>query len=210
VGTIHNHFQTIDQVLEDISLREREVGVTRVTFQEAVIAIAKVEMVSSSKLSIAEQTRGNILLKVWEKNISESGERDKEVRNSCEETFSLINKSLLDLDKEGSVGTLGKINISKHLIDIKENVEKEKIEISQISQVDMVQVEKQLVKSSLQLWSIIMEDRQVGKRLPQLAKNRYTFEANNQEERSRWIALLIKRCVNCIEQVKGRATSVKL
>ena len=62
--------------------------------------------------------------------------------NSCEETFALINKSLLDLDKEGSAGTLGKINISKHLLDIKENMEKEQVEISQISQVDMVKVDK--------------------------------------------------------------------
>jgi hypothetical protein len=85
------------------------------------------------------------------------------VRTSCEETFTLINKNLLDLDKEGSVGTLGKINIAKHLIDIKENEEKEQAEISQISQVDMVQVDKWLVQPSLQLRSIITEDRQVGK-----------------------------------------------
>jgi hypothetical protein len=58
VGTIQNHFQTIDQVLENISLREREVGVARVAFQDVVIATAKIEMVGSSKLSIAEQTRG--------------------------------------------------------------------------------------------------------------------------------------------------------
>jgi hypothetical protein len=110
-----------------------------------VIATTNIEVVSSSKLSIAEQTRGNILLKAWEKNISESRGRAKEVRNSCEETFALINKSLLDLDKEGSAGTLGKINIEKHLIDIKENAEKEQAEISQIGQVDMVQVDKWLV-----------------------------------------------------------------
>jgi hypothetical protein len=64
------------------------------------------------------------------------------VMNSCEETFSLISKSLLDLDKESSVGTLGKINIAKHLLDIKENMEKEQAEISQIRQVDMAQVDK--------------------------------------------------------------------
>ena len=50
--------------------------------------------------------------------------------NSCEEMFSLINKILLDPDKEGSDGTLGKINIAKHLLYIKENMEKEKGEIS--------------------------------------------------------------------------------
>jgi translation initiation factor IF-3 len=64
VGTIQNHFQTIDQVLENISLRERESWATRVAFQDVVIAMVKIEMVGSSKLSIAEQTSGNILLKV--------------------------------------------------------------------------------------------------------------------------------------------------
>ena len=54
VETIQNHCQNIDQVLEDISLREREVGAARVAFQEAVIATTKKEMGSSSKLSIPE------------------------------------------------------------------------------------------------------------------------------------------------------------
>jgi hypothetical protein len=85
--------------------------VAQVAFQDVVIATMNVEAVNSSKLSIVEQTKGNILLKAWEHNISESRGRAKEVRNSCEETFALINKYLLDLDKEGSVGMLGKINI---------------------------------------------------------------------------------------------------
>jgi hypothetical protein len=125
VGTIQNYFQTIDQVLENISLREREVGAARVAFQDVVIATVKIEMVGNSKLSITEQTRGNILLKVWEHNITKSKGRANEVMNSCEEKFTLINKSLLDLDKEGSVGRLGKINIVEHLLDVKENVEQE-------------------------------------------------------------------------------------
>jgi hypothetical protein len=41
VEAIQNHFQTIDQVLEDISLREREAGVARVSFQEAIIAMMR-------------------------------------------------------------------------------------------------------------------------------------------------------------------------
>jgi DNA repair exonuclease SbcCD ATPase subunit len=77
VEAIQNHFHTIDQALKNISLREREVGVARVTFQEAVIATMKKEMVSTSRLSILEKTRGNILFKVWERNISENRERAK-------------------------------------------------------------------------------------------------------------------------------------
>jgi hypothetical protein len=127
-------------------------------------------------------------LKVWEQNISESRGKDNEVMNSCEETFTLISKSFLDLDKEGNAGMLGKINIAKHLLDIKENLEKEQVEISQINQVDMVQVDKSLVQPSLQLCSIITEDRQVGKMLPHLEKSCYTFEASSQVEPSSLIA----------------------
>jgi hypothetical protein len=47
-------------------LREREVEATQVAFQDAVIDTVKIEMVDSPKLSIVEQTRGNILLKVWD------------------------------------------------------------------------------------------------------------------------------------------------
>ena len=156
----------IEQELKDISSRERETIVAWVAFQEAVIETMKEEVAISSRLSIPEQARGNILLKAWEYNISESRKRDKEMRNACEETFGLINKNLLDLDKESSVGTLGKINIAKHLFDIKENGEKGQIELSQVSQVNISQVDKWLIIPSLQLWSIITEDQQVGKRLP--------------------------------------------
>jgi hypothetical protein len=114
-------------------LREREAAVAQVAFQEAVIETTKEEVAISSRLSILEKTRGNILLKAWEHNISERRKRAKEMRDDCEETFSLINKKLLDLDKEGSAGTLGKINLAKHLLDIKENREKGQIELSQVS-----------------------------------------------------------------------------
>jgi hypothetical protein len=120
----------IEQALKDISLREREASTTRVAFQEAVIETTKEEVAISSKLSIPEKTRGNILLKAWEHNIFESRKRAKEMRDACEETFILINKKLLDLDKEGNVGTLRKNNIAKHMLDIKENGENGKIELS--------------------------------------------------------------------------------
>jgi hypothetical protein len=199
VRTIQNHFQTIEKILENISSKEREAGAAWVAFQDVVIATTKIETVNTSKLSIAEQTRGNILLKVWEQNILESRGRANEVKNFCEETFSLISKGLLDLDEESSAGTLGKINIAKHLLDIKENMEEQQVEISQISQVDMTQMDKWLVQPSLQLCSIIAEDRQVGKSLPQLAKNCYTLEASDQAEPSRLIAQLVERCITCTE-----------
>jgi hypothetical protein len=54
----------IEKILGNIYLREREDGVAQVAFQDAIIATTNIETVNSSKLYIAEQTRGNILLKV--------------------------------------------------------------------------------------------------------------------------------------------------
>jgi hypothetical protein len=106
----------------------------------------------------------------------------KEVKESCEETFCSLNKELLGLDKDDSSGILGQIDIAKHLLNIKENMEETQAEISQINQVDIAQIDRWLVKPNLQLQSIISEDRRIEERLPLLENKLYTFEANNLTE----------------------------
>jgi hypothetical protein len=125
VEIIQNHFQMIEQALNNITVSERGAKVARGVFQEDIISSTKEEIVITSILSIPEQTRRNILLKAWEHNIAKNIKMAKEVRYSYEETFGLLNKKLLDIDKESSSGTLGKINIAKHLLYIKENVERD-------------------------------------------------------------------------------------
>jgi hypothetical protein len=71
VETIQRSCQLIDQISENLSLRDREVGAAQVAFQEAIIATMRREISSSPSFPISEQTRGNILLKEWERNISE-------------------------------------------------------------------------------------------------------------------------------------------
>ena len=196
----------IDQALNNITLRERGAKAAQGVFQEAIISSMKEEILIASRLSIPEQTKGNILLKAWEHNIAKNIKMAKEVRYSYEETFGLLNKKLLDIDKESSSGTLGKINIAKHLLDIKENVERDQVKISQIRQVDIVQIDKWLIKPNLQLLYIIIVDGKIGERLPQLEKKLYIFEANDQTEPSKLITLLVERCINCIEQGKGNTS----
>jgi hypothetical protein len=114
-----------------------------------------------------------------------------------------LNKELLGLDKEDSSGTLGQIDIAKHLLDIKTNMEEAQAEISQIKQADIAQIDRWLVKPNLQLQSIISEDRRIEERLPQLENKLYIFEANNLTESSRLVAQFVGRCIKCIEQGKG-------
>jgi hypothetical protein len=137
IEIIQDHAQLVDQALDQVILRERKARVSRSTFQEAVTSAAKEEIAITSRLSIKEQTKGNILLTAWEHDISKNRKRAKEVRDSCEEIFGSINKKLLELDREASTGMLGKINIAKHLVDIKESMERDQAELSQVSQVDI-------------------------------------------------------------------------
>jgi hypothetical protein len=133
------------------------------------------------------------LLKEWDHNILEGRQQTKEVRKYCEETFGFINVSSLGLNSESSTETLGQINIAKHLLNIKENEERELVEILQTNQTDIVQVDRWLIKPSVLLCSISAEDRQVERKFPQLVKDCYTFEANNQAEPSRVIAQLVEK-----------------
>jgi hypothetical protein len=202
VETIQNNCQLIDRVLENLTLREKDVGVARIAFQEAIIATTRRETSSSSRFSISEQTRGNILLKEWERDISEGRQQAREIRKSCEETFGFLDGSWLGSDDEGSTETLGQINTAKHLLKIKENEERELVEISQITQMDIVQIDKWLIKPSVQLCSVNAKDQQVEEKLPRLVKDCYTFEANNQAEPSKLISQLVEKCVICTEQAK--------
>jgi hypothetical protein len=149
------------------------------------------------------------LLKAWEHNISEGRQQAKKVRKSCEETSSFIDRRSLNLDSENNTETLGQINIAKHLLNIKENEERELAETSQITQTDIIQVDKWLIKPSVHLCSISVEDQQVEGKLPQLVNDYYTFEANNRTEPSRLIAQLVEKCVTCTEHTKGKVSGIK-
>jgi DNA repair exonuclease SbcCD nuclease subunit len=165
----------IDQALNNICLREREAIAARTTFQEAVVSSAKEGVAMASRLFVSEQTRGDIILKTWESSIAESRKMAKEVKESCEEAFHSLNKESLGLDKEDRSGVLGQIDITKHQHDIKTNMEEAQAEISQIKQVDIIQINRWLVKPSLQLQSIVSEDRRMEERLPQLENKLYIF-----------------------------------
>jgi hypothetical protein len=193
----------IDQALNNICLREREVIYARTTFQETIVSSAKEGVAMASRLFVSEQTKGDIILKTWESNIAESRKMAKEVKEFCEEAFHSLNKESLGLDKEYSSGVLGHIDITKHQLDIKTNMEEAQAEISQIKQVDIIQINRWLVKPSLQLQSIVLEDRRMEERLPQLENKLYIFEANNLTEPSRLVVQFVSRCIKCIEQGRG-------
>jgi hypothetical protein len=65
------------------------------------------------------------------------------------------------------------------------------------------------VNPSLQLQSIVSEDKRMEERLPQLEKKLYIFEANNLSDPSRLVAQFVSIHIKCIEKGKGSTAGNK-
>ena len=102
----------------------------------------------------------------------------KRVTKSLEEAFSSIDGNLLGIVSKGNAKTLIQMNMAKISLDLKEKEERDSTEISQVTMVDIVQIDKCMIKPSVQLCAIDILDRQMEERLPQLARDCYSFEAN--------------------------------
>jgi hypothetical protein len=186
-------------VFENLSARERDAGAARVAFQEAVIATNNRVSVGTPRFTISEQTRGNILLKEWEHNIAEGKKQAQKITNSLEEAFNSIDDDLLGIDSGGNTEMLMQMNVERISLDLKEREERDSTDISQMTMVDIIQVDKYMIKPSTQLCAIDIIDGQMEDRLHQLARECYFFEASCQEVPLRLISQLVERCIACTE-----------
>ena len=80
-------------------------------------------------MSVAEQIRGDILLKTWEANIAERKILAKEIKEDCEETFDVLDKKSLGIGKGDCPGLIGHINVIRDQLNIKERLNESHIEI---------------------------------------------------------------------------------
>ena len=159
----------MNQISENLIVKERNAEAARITFQEAVIATNNKFSVAAPGLTIAEQTRGNILLKNWEHDITLSKEQAQKVMNSLEEVVNNINGEQLGIDIGGNTEALRQINIDRISLNIKEENERNSAEISKMGRVDPAQIDRHLIQPSAQLGALELIDIQVNDKLPQLA-----------------------------------------
>jgi hypothetical protein len=110
--------------------------------------------VGAPRLAIPEQRRGNILLKDWEHNIALGKEQAQKVTNSLEEDFNSIDDELLGTDNRGNVEALMQMNVEQISLDLKEKDERDLTDISQVDTVYMAQVDKHMIKPSMQLTAL--------------------------------------------------------
>ena len=78
----------------------------------------------------------------------------KRVTNSLEESFSSIDGNLLGIDSGGNVEALMQMDMEKISLDLKEKEVRDSAEISQVTMVDIVQIDKCMIKASAQLCAI--------------------------------------------------------
>jgi hypothetical protein len=209
VEVIRDNYLLVNQVFENLSTRERDAGVARVAFQEAVIATNNRVSVGTPRFTISEQTLGNILLKEWEHNIAEGKQQAQKITNSLEEAFNSIDDELLGIESGGNAEMLMQMNVEKISLDLKEKEERDSTDISQMTMVDIVQVDKCMIKPSARLCAIDIIDGQMEDRLQQLARECYFFEASYQAEASWLIYQLVERFVACTEPARRQTSGTK-
>jgi uncharacterized 2Fe-2S/4Fe-4S cluster protein (DUF4445 family) len=60
----------------------------------------KEEVRETQKLSVSEQIKGDIIIKVWEENLAENKKITKEVNDDCQGIFDLLEKTSLNTGKQ--------------------------------------------------------------------------------------------------------------
>jgi hypothetical protein len=143
------------------------------------------------------------MLKVWDANIAESKKMAKEVKDDCEETFDLLDKRSLGIGEDNCPGLLGQINIVKHQLKLKENLNEIQVEISQLKEIDVTQIDKWLVKPNLKLQSVKFADKRIEDRLPKFQKKLYLFEAKDIPEPPRSFVHFLEKCIECLGPREG-------
>ena len=195
--------------MESILLKEREVKAARTTFQKAVAFSTKEELRETQKLSVSEQIKGDIIIKVWEANLAENEKITREVNDDCQGIFDLLEKTSLNIGKNDCPGLLGEINIVKHQLKFKEDLKEIQTEISQIRIIDVTQINKWMVRPNLKLQDIEFIGKVVEDRLPGLQKKFFLFQAKDIPEAPTVLVQLLGKCIDYLKKEEAASSTKK-
>lgn len=167
-------YQAVDLYLKDIYIKERKARSTRAKFQEAILLIPKDNVSNVHQLSLSEQIRGDIILKAWETNLIESKRLARDVTEACLEVFTSLDKGLIDFEGNVVSEAPGQIDIAKNQYNSRASKEEALTAIQNIKQIDLLQINKWIVKPSLQLQVTSQGAKRIQEKLPQVERN-YTL-----------------------------------
>jgi hypothetical protein len=204
---VQNYFQETNKSLENILQKEREVKAARTTFQKAVALSTKEEVGKIKKLSVSEQVKGDVILKVWEADLAENKRITREVNDDCQGIFYLLEKASLNIGKNNCSGLLGEINIVKHQLRFKEDLEEMQVEIPKIKVINVTEIDKWIVMSNLKLQTIKFTRKIIEDRLPELQKKFFIFEAKDIPDAPRVLVKFLGKCIHCLKTEEGSSST---
>jgi hypothetical protein len=204
---IQNYFQESNRSMEQVFQKEREAKAARTTFQKAVTSSLKDEIGKNQKLSISEQMKGDVMIKVWESKLAEYKRITKEVNEDCQGIFNLFEKDSLNIGAGDCSGLLGEINIARHQLKSREELEERKAEISNIKLVNIAEIDKWMIASSSRLEKVKFTEKTIESQLPDLQRRFFSFEANEVPEAPRILVNFLGKCVQCVEAEKESSST---
>jgi hypothetical protein len=132
---------------------------------------------------------------VWEANLAEYKRITREVNDDCQGIFDLLERASLNIETDDCSELLGEINISKHQLRFKEELEEMKIEILKIKLINIIEINKWMVMPNLKLKTIKFTEKMIENRFPELQKIFFLFEANEMPDAPRTFVKFLGKCV---------------
>jgi hypothetical protein len=182
--------------------------VARTTFQKAVAFSTKEEFIKIQKLSISEQVKGDVMLNVWEVDLAENKRVTREVNDDCQGIFDLFEKASLNIGKNDCPGLLGEINIVKHQLIFKQEMEEMQVEVPKIKVINVTKIDKWIVMPSLKLQTIKFTRKIIEDHLPELQRKLFLFEAKDILEAPIFLVQFLGKYVRCLKE-KGAGSSTQ-
>jgi hypothetical protein len=196
---IQNYFYESKKSLDVAVLKEIEAKAVRDSFQKVLSALQEKEIRQSQKLSISEQLKGDVMLKVWETKLKEYKGITEEVINDCQRIFGSINKDSIQDETNGLPESLGEININDHQLKIREEFEEKKMEISNVKAVNISEIEKWMIGPSSILEKIKSTEKEIANQLPGLQRSFFSLEANEVPEVPKALVNFLERHIQTTE-----------
>jgi hypothetical protein len=131
----------------------------------------------------------------------------KEVNEDCQGIFNLFEKDSLNIETDSCSGLLGEVNIARYQLKSREELEEKKAEISNIRLVNITEINKWMVNSSLKLKTMKFTESMIESRLPELQRRFFSFEANEIPEAPRILVNFLGKCVQCVETEKESSST---
>jgi hypothetical protein len=133
----------------------------------------------------------------------------KEVNDDFQEIFDLLDKASLNIGRDNCLGLLGQINIGRHQLNFKENLDEIQIEISQIKVIDLTQINMWMVKLNLKLQTIKFTGNIVDNHPPGLQRKFFLFKVKDIPEAPMALVRLLGKCIYCLKTKDGVSSTKK-